>query len=60
MFDSSTGHITWVSGSIPDLGSYRRQPVDVLSHIDVSLCPPSIVSKSNEKMSMGEGKKIFF
>ena len=41
----------WIAGSIPDVGAYERQLIDIfLLYQCLSL------SKSNEKISLGEGE----
>ena len=52
-----------VAGSTPSRGMYRRQPIDVLLHVNVSLplsLPPFLpCSLKSITMSLGEGFFFF-
>ena len=46
---------TWVAGSIPSLGAYKRQPIDASLKVDVSLS--LLLSNNNEKIVLRGGLK---
>ena len=48
MDSNSTQGGTWVAGSIPSLGAYKRQPIDASLKVDVSLS--LLLSNNNEKI----------